>query len=69
MRFTDKLFLFSPLFLFASACSAYLDPGSGNALVALLVSLSGATAFFFKTVFYPKCWIKVTSEFYGLTFI
>ncbi len=52
MRFTDKLFLFSPLFLLASPCLAYLDPGSGNALVALLVSLSGATAFFFKTVFY-----------------
>lgn len=52
MRVTSKLSLFSPLFLFATPCLAYLDPGSGNALVALLVSLSGATAFFFKTVFY-----------------
>lgn len=71
MRFTDKLFLFSPLFLFASACSAYLDPGSGNALVALLVSLSGATAFFFKTVFYKlkKSLGGVSSECHDITTI
>lgn len=57
MRFSTKIFVCIPLFLIALPCSAYLDPGSGNALIALLVSLSGAIVFFFKTVFYKvkKC--------------
>lgn len=69
MQFTNKLFLFSPLFLFASPCLAYLDPGSGNALVALLVSLSGATAFFFETVFYKlkKSLAGVSAENHEVT--
>ena len=33
-------------------CYAYLDPGSGNALIYLLLSLAGTVVYFFKSSFY-----------------
>ena len=35
-----------------NVCFAYLDPGSGNALIYLLLSLAGTVVYFFKTSFY-----------------
>ena len=48
----SKLLIVSPLLLIAFPAFAYLDPGSGNALVYLLVSLFGAVSYFLKSAFY-----------------
>ena len=48
----SKFILASPLLLIAFPAFAYLDPGSGNALVYLLVSLFGAVTYFLKSAFY-----------------
>lgn len=48
----SKFILVSPLLFIAFPAFAYLDPGSGNALVYLLVSLFGAVIYFLKSVFY-----------------
>lgn len=42
------------LFLFASTkeANAYLDPGSGNAIIYLLLSLAGALLYYLKSFFY-----------------
>lgn len=48
----SKLILVSPLLFIAFPAFAYLDPGSGNALVYLLVSLFGAVTYFLKSAFY-----------------
>ena len=46
-----KLYL-ALLFLFPSVSFAYLDPGTGNALVYLLLTIGGAFIYFFKRIFY-----------------
>lgn len=38
--------------LYPLNCYAYLDPGSGNALIALVLSLAGAAVYFVKSFFY-----------------
>lgn len=38
--------------LYPLTCYAYLDPGSGNALIALFLSLAGAAVYFVKSFFY-----------------
>ena len=48
----SKIILVSPLILLSLPAYAYLDPGSGNALVYLLVSLFGAVTYFLKSTFY-----------------
>lgn len=47
-----KFILVTPLLFIAFPAFAYLDPGSGNALVYLLVSLFGAVTYFLKSAFY-----------------
>lgn len=40
------------LSLYTPHCFAYLDPGSGNALICLILSLAGAAVYFVKSLFY-----------------
>ncbi len=47
-----KIILLCCLLITAEPAFAYLDPGSGNALVYLLISLGGAVIYFFKNAFY-----------------
>lgn len=58
-----KLYLFIfGIFIFKDA-HAYLDPGSGNALVCLFLSLIGAFFYYLKTFFY-KIVMKIKGENY-----
>lgn len=50
MKFNYFCLLF--LALLPNVCHAYLDPGSGNALIYLLLSLAGSVVYFFKSTFY-----------------
>lgn len=50
MKFNYFCLLF--LALLPNVCHAYLDPGSGNALIYLLLSLAGSVVYFFKSSFY-----------------
>ena len=50
MKFSYFFLLF--LGLLPNVCHAYLDPGSGNALIYLLLSLAGSVVYFFKSSFY-----------------
>ena len=47
-----KFILLSSLLLVSTPSWAYLDPGSGNALIYLVVSLFGAVTYFLKNTFY-----------------
>ena len=49
--FAAYVFLIS-VFLIPSTAYAYLDPGTGNALVYVFLSLLGAVFYFLKGVFY-----------------
>lgn len=40
------------LFAFTKDAYAYLDPGSGNAIICLLLSLAGAFVYYAKSLFY-----------------
>ena len=55
-----KIIVFLCLLIAAEPSYAYLDPGSGNALVYLVISLTGACVYFLKSGFY-----KVISLFGG----
>lgn len=48
----SKFVFLASLILLPIPAYAYLDPGSGNALVYLLVSLFGAISYFLKSTFY-----------------
>ena len=54
------LFLLSTLLL-PELAWAYLDPGSGNALLYLLISLFGAVTYFVKSFFY-RCLSFIKGE-------
>ena len=57
-----KYFVFITLFLiFSSPAYAYLDPGSGNALLCLIFSLFGGALYFTKSLFY-KCVFILTGK-------
>lgn len=51
-RSAMKIYLVFALFATPGLALAYLDPGSGNALVYLVVSLAGACLYFVKGLFY-----------------
>lgn len=40
------------IFAFTKDAYAYLDPGSGNAIICLILSLAGAVLYYLKSVFY-----------------
>lgn len=52
MNLLIKLYLLFTLAACPLVANAYLDPGSGNALIYLLFSLVGAVTYFVKSSFY-----------------
>ncbi|MDM8218956.1 CDP-glycerol glycerophosphotransferase family protein [Parasutterella secunda] len=52
MKLLIKTYLFLSLTTCPLVACAYLDPGSGNALIYLLFSLAGAVIYFIKSSFY-----------------
>lgn len=68
MMLLIKAYLLFTLITFPTVASAYLDPGSGNALIYLLFSLTGAVVYFLKSSFYKFLGIfnkNYAAEAYG----
>ena len=53
---------FGLVFFFPSPAWAYLDPGTGNMLVYILISLVGVAAYFIKNIFYKSLRILKISK-------
>ena len=47
-----KFYIFVLVLILPNLAFAYLDPGTGNALIYLLLTIGGAFVYFFKRIFY-----------------
>ncbi|MDR3243487.1 MAG: CDP-glycerol glycerophosphotransferase family protein [Elusimicrobiota bacterium] len=64
MTFSKFKIIFAIILLFPINAHAYLDPGTGNALIAAIFGLIGSIAFFSKNIFYKvKSMISGKKEF------
>ena len=57
-----RIYIIASLLIFSNPTYAYLDPGSGNALMYLLVSLGGALTFSIKNLYYRIIGKKIKQE-------
>ena len=58
----NKIFIAAPLLLLPSMAFAYLDPGTGNALIYLILGLMGTLVYGLKGIFYKMKAVVIGTE-------